>query len=226
MPNILDIPMKKAEKITVSATTAYAKFTGKKAHIEIKSTLNRGIQINSRLKSEQVSIGINDYYLASTTFRRRSFPIYIILSVFLGLFGLFLGWFSLSEAEDEMMVVSLLLLFVSLICIGLYFYTRIARLSFRLSDDQDYDILLASSAVTDSQGMQVFIEKLLMNALKVEDETIYSTGQQTVDQSAVFQAAPVALQPVAAQPVAPAVFQAAPPVASQAPTPPVGQYPQ
>ena len=44
-----------------------------------------------------------------------------------------------------------------------------ARLSFRLADEQDYDILLASSAVNDSDLMQLFIQKILMNSLKVED---------------------------------------------------------
>jgi len=43
-----------------------------------------------------------------------------------------------------------------------------ARLSFRLADEQDYDILLESSAVSDSQLMQLFIQKVLMNSLKVE----------------------------------------------------------
>ena len=43
-----------------------------------------------------------------------------------------------------------------------------ARLSFRLADEQDYDILLASSAVNDSHLMQLFIQKILMNSLKVE----------------------------------------------------------
>ena len=43
-----------------------------------------------------------------------------------------------------------------------------ARLSFRLADEQDYDILLESGAVNDSNLMQLFIQKVLMNALKVE----------------------------------------------------------
>ena len=43
-----------------------------------------------------------------------------------------------------------------------------ARLSFRLADEQDYDILLESGAVSDSNLMQLFIQKVLMNALKVE----------------------------------------------------------
>ena len=72
--------MKKTEDITISDESAYAVFTARKARVEINSTMNKGIQINS-YKSEQVSIGINDSYLASVTYRRRSFPIYLIVSI-------------------------------------------------------------------------------------------------------------------------------------------------
>jgi mRNA-degrading endonuclease RelE of RelBE toxin-antitoxin system len=45
-----------------------------------------------------------------------------------------------------------------------------ARLSLRLADEQDYDILFSSSAVKDSKRIQEFIQKVLMNALKIEDD--------------------------------------------------------
>ena len=60
MPNILDIPMKKTQSLSISSTVAEVVFTARKAKISIKSDLNKGIQINSRFKSEQTSIGIND----------------------------------------------------------------------------------------------------------------------------------------------------------------------
>ena len=62
------------------------------------------------------------------------------------------------------------ILFIAMfLFIGIYFYTKMARLSFRLADEQDYDILLSGGAVKDSESMQLFIQKILMNALKVED---------------------------------------------------------
>ena len=165
MPNILDVPMKKTEDITISDESAYAVFTARKARVEINSTMNRGIQINSSYKSESVSIGINDSYLASVTYRRRSFPIYLIVSVLF----LFIGLISVAAAEGPSGVLTLLIcLAISFVSMFLFYYTRMARLSFRLADEQDYDVLLASSAVHDSHLMQLFIQKILMNSLKVE----------------------------------------------------------
>ena len=165
MPNVLDIPMKKTEDITISDESAYAVFTARKARIEINSTINRGIQVNSSYKSEQVSIGINDSYLASVTYKRRSYPIYIIAGVFFLLLGLLLF---LGSSDDSGTVGLVVCVVLSLISLFLFYYTRMARLSFRLADEQDYDILLASSAVNDSDLMQLFIQKILMNSLKVE----------------------------------------------------------
>ena len=165
MPNILDIPMKKTEDITISDESAYAVFTTRKARVEINSTMNRGIQINSSYKSEQVSIGINDSYLASVTYRRRSFPMYLILSVLFLLIGLM---FIVGSDDSSGFIGFIVCLGVSFVLISLFYYTRMARLSFRLADEQDYDILLASSAVHDSNLMQLFIQKILMNSLKVE----------------------------------------------------------
>ena len=165
MPNVLDIPMKKTEDITISDESAYAVFTARKARIEVNSTMNRGIQVNSSYKSEQVSIGINDNYLASVTYKRRSHPIYIIASVFFLIVGLLLVVGSSDDSGTVGLVVCVVL---SLMSLFLFYYTRMARLSFRLADEQDYDILLASSAVNDSDLMQLFIQKVLMNSLKVE----------------------------------------------------------
>jgi len=166
MPNVLDLPMKKTEDLTISDESAYAVFTARKARIEINSTMNRGIQVNSSYKSEQVSIGINDSYLASVTYKRRSYPIYIIASVFFMIVGLLL----VAGSSDDSGIIGLIVCVVlSLISLILFYYTRMARLSFRLADEQDYDILLASSAVNDSDLMQLFIQKILMNSLKVED---------------------------------------------------------
>lgn len=208
MPNILDIPMKKAEIVTISGDSAYAKFTAKKAHIEINSTLNRGIQINSRYKSEQVSIGINDYYLASITFRRRTFPIFIIVSVFFFLLGCLTLVLALDSYDGEIeMIFSLIFFVVAIISILAYFYTKMARLSLRLADEQDYDILFSSSAVEDSKRMQEFIQKVLMNALKVEDDqyNVQSNYELSVSQARPAETAPQAPVPAAATAVATAV---------------------
>ena len=162
MPTVLGTPMTKVKKIFTSHDSAYVKFESRRAHIEVKSTMNRGIQINARYKSEQISIGINDFYLASVTYRRRTFPIYIILSIFFGLSGMI----SLIIDAVNWGIISFIAMFLF---IGIYFYTKMARLSFRLADEQDYDILLSGGAVKDSESMQLFIQKILMNALKVED---------------------------------------------------------
>lgn len=226
MPNILDIPMKKTAAISISSQDAHAKFTAKKAHVEIVSTLNKGIQINSRYKSEQTSIGINDNYLASVTYRKRTFPIYMILGILFSISGII----TLTSSSDDVgIIVGLILLVTGLVLVVLYFYTRIARISFRLADEQDYDVLLSSSAVQDSNLMQAFIQKMLMNAMKVEEniktisvedqlqipETEVHAYQPPVKEQPEIQSAvtqpvvqpqmapqPVAAQPVAAQPVA------------------------
>ena len=41
MPRVLDIPMKKTESISITDKQVHAKFTARKAHIEIKSVLNK-----------------------------------------------------------------------------------------------------------------------------------------------------------------------------------------
>lgn len=162
MPNVLDVPMKRTENITISEESAYAVLSARRARIEINSTMNKGIQINSYHKSEQVSIGINDYYLASVTYRKRTYPIYLIMSFIVGFFGI--GSIFIGGGPLEIFIS----VFLSMVLLVIYFYTRIARLSFRLADEQDYDILLESGAVNDSQLMQLFIQKVLMNSLKVE----------------------------------------------------------
>ena len=233
MPRVLDIPMKKTESITITDKQVHAKFTARKAHIEIKSVLNKGISINSRYKSEQTSIGINDNYLASVTYMKKTFPAYMIgFATFLLLGILFsLGSGSTdssSEFEDsstegsddygEVVVEITLYIFFALsgICLFLYFYTRIARISFRLADEQDYDILLSSSAVQDSDLMQKFIQKILMNSMNVEDDS----ASISFDQSAVIQ------QPMqVTQQPQPVVMQQ-PQQAVQQPQPVVMQQPQ
>ena len=229
MPTILDIPMKKTTTLSISSNSAHAIFRAKKAHVEIASELNKGIQINSRYKSEQTSIGINDNYLASVTYRKRTFPIYMASGIFLSLVGLTL-FLTAETGDDTLFISGLITVVIGLVLVALYFYTKIARISFRLADEQDYDILLSSSAVQDSKLMQLFIEKMLMNAMKVEEEieTIsledqlltpktelqeYQLPSQTVTAQPAAQQ-PMATQPVAQQPVAtqPVVTQ---PVAPQ-----------
>jgi hypothetical protein len=214
MPNILDIPMKKTANISISSKTAHATFRARKAHIEITSELNKGVQINSRYKSEQTSIGINDNYLASVTYRKRTFPIYLILGTFFSILGLVFTLFF--TYDDGMLISGAILLIVGIVCVTLYFYTKIARISFRLADEQDYDILLSSSAVQDSDLMQMFIQKMLMNAMKVEEniETVSFEDQLQIPKTEVHDYQPpvvmqsiaqaqVATQPLVQQQVAP-----------------------
>lgn len=201
MPNILDIPMKKTQSLSISSTVAEVVFTARKAKISIKSELNKGIQINSRFKSEQTSIGINDNYLASVTYRRRSFPIWIVLGVFSFIVGLTL-LFSAGTTDDGLMITGTFLLGFSIVFIGLFFYTRIARISFRLADEQDYDVLLGSSAVKNSELMEKFIQKMLMNSMNVEEniQTITLEEQLMTPKTEVAEYQPPA-QVQAAQPV-------------------------
>jgi len=237
MPRILDAPMKKTESISITSEQAYAKFTARKAHIEINSIRNKGIKINSRYKSEQSSIGVNDNYLASVTYRKRTFPIYIIAFVVFLLLGI---TFSLGSGNTDpefetdtdesdnsgdaaVEIATYVFYLLSGVSLFLYFYTRIARISFRLADEQDYDILLSSSAVQDSELMQKFIEKILMNAMNVEEEITPISLEQTVviqqPQQAMQQPQPAIQQPQ------PAVQQPQPALMQQ-PQPAVMQQPQ
>ena len=206
--------MKKTQSLSISSTVAEVEFTARKAKISIKSELNKGIQINSRFKSEQTSIGINDNYLASVTYRRRSFPIWIVLGVFSFIVGLTL-LLSAGSGDDGLMITGIILLGFSIVFIGLFFYTRIARISFRLADEQDYDVLLASSAVKNSELMQKFIQKMLMNSMNVEEEiqTITLEEQLMTPKTEVAQYQPPVQQQVT-QPVQEMVAQ--PAVAPQA----------
>lgn len=206
--------MKKTQSLSISSTVAQVEFTARKAKISIISELNKGIQINSRFKSEQTSIGINDNYLASVTYRRRSFPIWIVLGVFSFIVGLSL-LLSAGSGDDGLMITGIILLGFSIVFIGLFFYTRIARISFRLADEQDYDVLLASSAVKNSELMQKFIQKMLMNSMNVEEEiqTITLEEQLMTPKTEVAQYQPPVQQQVT-QPVQEMVAQ--PAVAPQA----------
>ena len=201
--------MKKTQSLSISSTVAEVEFTARKAKISIKSELNKGIQINSRFKSEQTSIGINDNYLASVTYRRRSFPIWIILGTFSFIVGLTLLF--TASSDDGLMITGIVLLGFSIVSIGLFFYTRIARISFRLADEQDYDVLLASSAVKNSDLMEKFIQKMLMNSMNVEEkiQTITLEEQLITPKTEVAEYQPPvqeqAAQPVQQNPAPPAV---------------------
>ena len=221
MPNILDIPMKKTANLSISSKTAHAIFKARKAHIEITSELNKGVQINSRYKSEQTSIGINDNYLASVTYRKRTFPIYIIFGSFLTLVGFILLVSADPGYDQGMMITGIIMLVSGLVSITLYFYTRIARISFRLADEQDYDILLSSSAVQDSNLMQMFIQKMLMNAMKVEEniETISFEDQLQIPKTEVHDYQP----PAVTQSIAQAQVATQPMVQQQVATQPMEQ---
>jgi len=220
MPNVLNLPMKGTAAMYISSDAAHAEFSrGFSTYIKIDSKLNRGIQINSKHKSEQTSIGINDNYLASVTYTKKVFPVYMILSiVFL---GIFIFTFSIDWVNSFLSFLGVILSpILSIIFIILYFTEQTARISFRLADEQDYDILLSSSAVQDSELMQKFIEKILMNAMNVEEEITPISLEQTV----VIQQ-PQQPQPAVMQQPQPAVMQQ-PQQAMQQPQPAVMQQPQ
>tara|TARA_X000000368_G_C22819856_1_gene618524 strand:+ start:97 stop:657 length:561 start_codon:yes stop_codon:yes gene_type:complete len=169
MPNVTEVPMNRSESMTISEETAYAKFSGPSGHIEVISTINRGIQIRSKYKSEEMTIGINDHYLASVTYRSKTFPIYIALAILFGAVSFYFYLLAIMESDNEVaMLAGFIFTIFSIICIGSYFSSKRARLSFRLADEQDYDILLTSKAIQDSDLMQLFIQKILMNSLNVE----------------------------------------------------------
>lgn len=206
MPNVLDVPMKRTENITISNESAYAVLSARRARIEINSTMNKGIVINSSHKSEQVSIGINDYYLASVTYRKRTYPIYLIMSFIVGFFGI--GSIFIGGGPLEILIS----VFLSMVLLIIYFYTRMARLSFRLADEQDYDILLESGAVNDSQLMQLFIQKVLMNSLKVEGFVSDVKPSEKPIQSNYPTSTPNQIpQPLQPQPLQPQMSQQLPP---------------
>jgi hypothetical protein len=155
VPNILDLPMTKVNDMYVNELECYAEFRAKKAQISIKSEARKGVVIRSRLKSESMLVGINDNYLASVLYRSRSFPIWLILCVLslllsAGLLGSDYAWITL---------------FMSMMFLLMFFLTKTARIVFRLADEQDYQILLKSSAVQNPDLMANFIERILMNSM-------------------------------------------------------------
>lgn len=171
MPNVLDLPMKKVTNMTVNNKECIGEFSAKRATISIRSTAKSGITIQSKYKSESMLIGINDNYLASVLYRRRTYPIWIVLSVF----SFFVGLLTFT-GEESLVVVGLIGLILSLIFMALFFTSRTARISFRLADEQDYQILLTSGAVQDTNLMSQFISRLLMNSMNHFEEADDSTS--------------------------------------------------
>ena len=170
MPNVTEAPMTTSDNMTISEETAYAKFSAPSGYVEVISTINRGIQIRSKYKSEEMTIGINDHYLASVTYRSKTFPIFIALGILFGAVSFYFYLLALTEPYNNRvaMLTGFIFTIFSMISIGSYFSSKRARLSFRLADEQDYDILLTSKAIQDSYSMQLFIQKILMNSLSVE----------------------------------------------------------
>lgn len=170
MPNVTEAPMTNSDSMTISEETAYAKFSAPSGHVEVISTINRGIQIRSKYKSEEMTIGINDNYLASVTYRSKTFPIYIALGILFGAVSFYFYLLAVMNpySNEVAMLAGFVFTIFSIISIGSYFSSKRARLSFRLADEQDYDILLTSKAIQDSDLMQLFIQKILMNSLNVE----------------------------------------------------------
>lgn len=169
MPNILDLPMKKTTQLVVNEKECYAEFTAKRASIRIKSRAKSGIMIQSKYKSESILVGINDNYLASVMYRRRSFPIWIVLSFL----SCLLGFLVFAEDED-LFVFGLFGWFFCILFIVLFFTSRTARIVFRLADEQDYQILLTSGAVQDNKVMAKFINRILMNSMNYFEEEDHS----------------------------------------------------
>lgn len=160
MPNILDLPMKKVTQLVVNEKECIGEFKAKGAEITVKSTAKSGITIQSKYKSESMLVGINDNYLASVLYRRRTFPIWIVLSVFSALIGL------LAFTDDDTLVMTGAVgWFFCFLFMILFFTSRTARIIFRLADEQDYQILFTSGAVQNTKLMSQFINRILMNSM-------------------------------------------------------------
>lgn len=175
MPNILDLPMKKVTQLVVNDRECIGEFTAKRAKITVKSTAKSGITIQSKYKSESMLVGINDNYLASVLYRRRTFPIWIVLSVFSALIGL------LAFTDDDTLVMAGAVgWFFCFLFMILFFTSRTARIIFRLADEQDYQILFTSGAVQNTELMSQFINRILMNSMNhFVDEAIPEVAEAT-----------------------------------------------
>lgn len=171
MPNVQDLPMTRVREMYVNEEECYAEFVGKSGQISIKSTARKGIVIRSKLDSQSMVVGINDNFLASVIYRRRTYPIYIILSVISAFVGIVYSMF-----DDSVGMFVFLFYFAAILLAFAYFLTRAARIAFRLTDEQDYQILLRSGAVRDNELMADFIERILMNSMNHFDEV--STSEE------------------------------------------------
>ena len=161
--------MDKSESMTISEETAYAKFSVSAGYIEVISTINRGIQIRSKYNSEEMTIGINDNYLASVTYQSKRFPIFLALGILFAAISFVFYILAFTNTSNGVAILTAIVFTIfSVVFIGSYFTSKRARLSFRLADEQDYDILLTSNAIQESNLMRLFIQKILMNSLNVE----------------------------------------------------------
>ena len=177
MPNVIDIPLTDLENLEISPNKAYVKFRKNQSEIEVSSEVGKGIIIESKHKSELGSIAINDNFLASLTFYSKSFPFYLAMS----LICLFSTLILLVTATDvEQLIIAFIVLIISIIFIILFFTSKTARLSFRLTNEQDYHILLGGLVISKHKKINKFIQKALQNSLKVMNGNGMSNHSQSV----------------------------------------------
>ncbi|MBK30264.1 MAG: hypothetical protein CMB49_06110, partial [Euryarchaeota archaeon] len=193
MPKLLDIPMKKMVHLENRDGYVKATFNARRSHIDIESVLGRGIIIQARKGSETTSIGINDNYLASVTYVRRSFPIWIISFLFFFISGIMIA---AGGPNDVGYVIGSMSIIFSLISLVMFFISMIGKISFCLADEQDYEILISSSAVQNPEIMEMFIARILMNSMG--NESLNDTFNQA-QQHPVAQQHPMAQQHPVAQ---------------------------
>ena len=114
--------------------------------------------------------------LASLTFYSNSFGLSAI-----SLMCLFSSLILLFTVKDvEQLIFAFIFAIISIIFLVLFFSSKTARLSFRLTNEQDYHILLGGSAISKHKKINKFIQKALQNSLKVMNGNEISNHSQSV----------------------------------------------
>ena len=152
MPNVTEAPMTTSDNMTISEETAYAKFSAPSGYVEVISTINRGIQIRSKYKSEEMTIGINDHYLASVTYRSKTFPIFIALGILFGAVSFYFYLLALTEPYNNRVAMLTLDLYLQFFLLFLLAHTSVVKepdclLGLQMSKTMTYCLLVKQSRI-------------------------------------------------------------------------------
>ena len=164
MPNVIETQLTDIENLEISSNKAYVKFRNNQSSVEVSSEIGNGILIESKQKSERGYIAINDHFLASLTFYSKSFPIYLVISMLCLISSLF--FIFLSTSIFDIFLTSMAII-VGVVYFIAYFRTKTARLSFRLTNEPDYHILLGGVVTSKHKQINRFIQRVIQNSLKV-----------------------------------------------------------